>query len=171
MYTYIDVCECVRASCVCACVCAWCVCLCVCMWLCAKCALLACATVPRRDCAKALEQRLPVRKRRCSLSARRTARVYSSLGRSLLPLWYLPALTEVHRPLFENFAKFTAVEKMSSKMFSGQYPFSPLNAATCRRPVATTACSTEPPGEPLPRRLGAAVVSVVGGPRDMDMAC
>jgi len=102
----------------------------------------------------------------------------SSLGRSLLPLWYLPALTKVHRPLFffyrplfENFAKFTAVEKMSSKMFSGQYQFTRLNAPTCRRPVAMTARSTEPPGEPLPQRLGAAVVGVVGGPRDMDMAC
>jgi len=95
----------------------------------------------------------------------------SSLGRSLLPLWYLPALTKVHRPLFENFAKFTAVEKMSSKLFSGQYQFMPLNAATCRRPVATTARSTEPPGEHLPQRLEAAVVGIVGGPRNMDMAC
>ena len=60
---------------------------------------------------------------------------------------------------------------MSSKMFSGQYQFMPLNAATCRRPVATTARSTEPPGETLLRRLGAAVVGVVGGQRDMDMAC
>jgi len=60
---------------------------------------------------------------------------------------------------------------MSSKMFSGQYQFTRLNALTCRRPVATTARSTEPPGEPLPQRLGAAVVGVVGGPRDMDMAC
>jgi len=60
---------------------------------------------------------------------------------------------------------------MSSKMFSGQYPFTPLNGATCRRPVATTARSTEPPGEHLPRRLEAAVVGVVGGPCDMDMAC
>jgi len=60
---------------------------------------------------------------------------------------------------------------MSSKLFLGQYPFTLLNAATCRRLVATTARSTEPPGEPLPRRLGAAVVGVVGGPRDMDMAC
>jgi len=60
---------------------------------------------------------------------------------------------------------------MSSKMFSGQYQFTPLNAATCWRPVATTARSTEPPGEHLPRRLEAAVVGVVGGPRDMDMTC
>jgi len=59
------------------------------------------------------------------------------------------------------------------KMFSGQYQFTPLNAATClpAAPVATTARSTEPPGEHLPRRLEAAVVGVVGGPRDMDMAC
>jgi len=44
---------------------------------------------------------------------------------------------------------------MSSKMFSGQYPFTPLNAATCQRPVAVamTARSTEPPGETLPRAL------------------
>jgi len=55
-------------------------------------------------------------------------------------------------------------------MFSGQYQFTPLNAAT-KRPVATTARSTEPPGEHLPRRLEAAVVGIVGGPRNMDMAC
>ena len=78
---------------------------------------------------------------------------------------------QILQATFEDFALFTAVEKMSSKMFLGQYQFTPLNAATCRRPVAATARSTEPPGEHLPRRLEAAVVGVVGGPRDMDMAC
>ena len=45
--------------------------------------------------------------------------ILSSLGRSLLPLWYLAALTKVHRPLLKILLSSQQLKKVSSKMFSG----------------------------------------------------
>ena len=70
MLRYIDVCDCVRACVrVCVRVCLVCVCVCV----CGRVQSVHYLPVPQRESAKALESSaflLPVRERRCSLSAR-----------------------------------------------------------------------------------------------------
>jgi len=58
------------------------------------------------------------RSARCARCARtRSAR--SSLGRSLLPLWYLPALTKVHRPLLKILLSSQQLKKCRLKCFRG----------------------------------------------------
>jgi len=46
-------------------------------------------------------------------------RTVSLLGRSLLPLWYLPALTKVHRPLLKILLSSQQLKKCRRKCFRG----------------------------------------------------
>ena len=45
--------------------------------------------------------------------------LFSSLGRSLPPLWYLPALTKIHRPLLKILHCAQQLKKCRLKCFRG----------------------------------------------------